>query len=117
LTGISFGIRNFEHLADCVKEINRVLKKGGRLIVIEMFRPEKKTIIHTIFDFYFSRMVPKLGNMISKSNYAYSYLFNSVNTFKSVSEYHSILKVSGFQIEYSKNNFLGIVNTVQAKKI
>jgi len=117
LTGISFGIRNFEHLENCVKEIHRVLKKGGRLMVIEMFKPVKKTIIHSLFDFYFSKMVPKLGNMFSKSNYAYNYLFSSVSTFKSVSEYHSILNVSGFEIEYSKNNFLGIVNTVLAKKI
>jgi demethylmenaquinone methyltransferase/2-methoxy-6-polyprenyl-1,4-benzoquinol methylase len=116
LAGISFGIRNFEHLEGCVKEIHRVLKKEGRLMVIEMFRPEKKTIIHGAFDFYFSKLVPKLGNKLSKSSYAYSYLFNSMNTFKLVSEYSSILKESGFKIEYSKNNFLSIVNTVQAIK-
>ncbi len=116
LAGISFGIRNFERLENCVREINRVLKKGGRLMVIEMFRPEKKTIIHGLFDFYFSKLVPKLGNKLSKSRYAYNYLFNSVNTFKSVGEYSTILKKSGFEIEYSKNNFLGIVNTMQSKK-
>ena len=117
LTGISFGIRNFERLDTCLKEIHRVLNKGGRLIVIEIFRPEKKTIIHNLFDFYFSRLVPMLGNKLSKSSYAYNYLFNSVNTFNSVSEYIALLQETGFEIEYSKNNFLGIVNSVQAKKI
>ncbi len=117
LAGISFGIRNFESLGNCLKEIGRVLKSEGRLIVIEMFKPEKKTILHGLFDFYFSRLVPKLGNKLSKSSYAYNYLFNSVNTFKSVSEYKTLLKESGFDIEYSKNNFLGIVNSVQAIKI
>jgi demethylmenaquinone methyltransferase/2-methoxy-6-polyprenyl-1,4-benzoquinol methylase len=117
IAGISFGIRNFEKLEICVKEIHRVLKKGGILLVIEMFRPEKKKIIHSIFDFYFSKLVPRIGNKLSKSTYAYNYLFNSVNTFKSVDEYCGILEASGYKIEYKKNNFLGIVNTVFAKKI
>jgi len=117
LAGISFGIRNFERLDTCLKEIKRVLKKDGRLLVIEMFRPERKTIIHTLFDFYFSRLVTELGNKLSKSKYAYNYLFNSVNTFKSAAEYKALLHKSGFEVEYSKNNFLGIVNSVQAKKI
>ncbi len=117
LVGISFGIRNFERLETCVKEIHRVLKKGGILMVIEMFRPEKKNIVHSIFDFYFSKLVPRLGNKLSKSTYAYNYLFNSVNTFKSVNEYCRILEEAGYEIDYKKNNFLGIVNTVLARKI
>ena len=117
LAGISFGIRNFEKLESCVKEIHRVLKKGGILLVIEMFRPEKKNIVHGIFDFYFSKLVPRLGNKLSRSTYAYNYLFNSVNTFKSANEYCGILKEAGYEIDYKKNNFLGIVNTVLAQKI
>jgi demethylmenaquinone methyltransferase/2-methoxy-6-polyprenyl-1,4-benzoquinol methylase len=114
LCGISFGIRNFERLESCLIEIKRVLKRGGRLLVIEMFRPENRKLIHTFFDFYFSRLVPRLGNRISKSSYAYNYLFNSVNTFESAVEYSSMLKEIGYKIEFRKNNFLGIVNTVIA---
>ncbi len=117
LIGIAFGIRNFEKLKSCHREIHRVLKKGGKLLVIEMFRPEKKKIAHRVFDFYFSKIVPKAGNIFSKSDYAYNYLFSSVDTFISVSSYCSLLKDTGFEIEYCKNNFLGIVNSVQAKKI
>jgi demethylmenaquinone methyltransferase/2-methoxy-6-polyprenyl-1,4-benzoquinol methylase len=117
LCGISFGIRNFENLENCLIEIRRVLKDSGRLLVIEMFRPEKRKLSHILFDIYFSKLVPRIGNRISKSSYAYNYLFNSVNTFKSAEEYSSILEKSGYRIEFRKNNFLGIVNTVIAGKM
>ncbi len=116
LCGISFGIRNFENLGNCLIEIKRVLKKGGRLLVIEMFRPEKRGIFNRMFDFYFSKLMPILGNKLSKSTYAYNYLLSSVNTFKSVKEYCSMLTEAGLETEYVKNNFLGMVNTVIAKK-
>ena len=117
ICGIAFGIRNFERLENCLSEINRVLKDGGKLMVIEMFRPERKKIINRMFNFYFSRFMPAAGNKIAKSNYAYQYLLSSVYTFKSVNEYTEMLKKSGFEISFVKNNFLGIVHTVISKKI
>ena len=114
--GIAFGIRNFEKLESCLTEINRVLKKDGVLIVIEMFRPERKKLINRLFNFYFSRLMPVIGNKIAKSNYAYQYLLSSVYTFLSADDYCSMLKRTGFETIYCKNNFLGMVNTVAAKK-
>ena len=115
--GIAFGIRNFEKLENCLIEINRVLKKGGMLLVIEMFRPERKKIINRLFNFYFSRLMPVIGNKIAKSNYAYQYLLDSVYSFLSVKEYCSLLRSTGYETTCFKNNFLGMVNTVAAKKI
>lgn len=117
LCGISFGIRNFENLDGSLIEINRVLKIGGRLLVIEMFRPENRSIFNRMFDYYFSRFMPKVGNRLSKSTYAYNYLLSSVNNFKSVREYCKLLRNTGFESVYIKNNFLGMVNTVIAGKI
>jgi len=117
ICGIAFGIRNFEKPEDCLIEINRVLKKGGLLLVIEMFRPERKKIINRLFNFYFSRLMPVIGNKIAKSNYAYQYLLSSVYSFLSVKEYCSMLRRNGYETIYRKNNFLGMVNTVTAKKI
>src|SRR5438552_381758 len=65
---------------------------------------------------YFRNIPPLLGKLISKNDYAYDYLFKSVDNFISVFEYSAILEEIGFKIEYSKNNFLGIVNTVIAVK-
>jgi demethylmenaquinone methyltransferase/2-methoxy-6-polyprenyl-1,4-benzoquinol methylase len=116
LTGIAFGIRNFGKLQNCINEIHRVLTDRGLLIVIEMFCPERKTIWHKIFNLYFTRLVPILGNLISRSKYAYCYLSYSVYDFLDINEYKRLLENSGFEIILVKNNFLNFVYTVLARK-
>jgi demethylmenaquinone methyltransferase/2-methoxy-6-polyprenyl-1,4-benzoquinol methylase len=117
LCGIGFGVRNFEHLNECVKEISRVLKKGGKFLTIEMFKPLKPNIANRSFRLYFEKVLPKLGNSLSKSQYAYNYLFESVDNFLTVKQYSEILEQNGLKILKSKNNFLGIVNTLFAEKL
>lgn len=117
LCGIAFGVRNFENLENCLKEIHRVLKRGGKFLTIEMFKPEKATLINRSFRLYFEKILPKLGNRLSKSNYAYNYLFESVDNFRTVNNYSELLKESGFEVKLLKNNFLGIVYSVFAEKL
>lgn len=117
LCGIGFWCRNFENLNECVKEIARVLKKGGKFLTIEMFKPLKPNIANESFRLYFEKVLPKLGNSIAKSEYAYSYLFESVDNFITPKQYADILEQNGFKILKSKNNFLGIVNSVFAEKL
>ena len=117
LVGISFGVRNFEKLENTIIEINRVLKNGGLFLTIEMFKNLKKSFFLRCFSFYFSKIVPKLGKILSKNQYAYSYLFQSVDSFLSIEEYSNLLMKNGFEITYIKNNFLGVVNTIIARKI
>ena len=109
LVTIGFGVRNFSNLEDSLKEINRVLKKDGSLVVLEMFKAGG--IKTSLFNFYFGKIMPVIGNKISKSN-AYSYLFNSVDNFYNVKEFEGICIRNGFKVEYSMDNFLGIVNTI-----
>lgn len=116
IVGISFGVRNFEYLSDALKEIFRVLKPGGKFLTIEMFKSTSKNIILRGFLFYFNKLVPLVGKMISGSDYAYDYLFKSVASFKTINEYRLLLKGSGFEIIKTKNNFLGIVYSVFASK-
>lgn len=117
LCGIGFGVRNFEHLSNCIKEISRVLKKGAKFLTIEMFKPSKPNIVNRSFRLYFEKVLPKLGNSLSKSEYAYNYLFESVDNFLTVKQYSDILEQKGLKILKTKNNFIGIVNTVFAEKL
>lgn len=117
LCGIGFGVRNFEHLENCIIEICRVLKPGGRFVTIEMFKPAKQGITNRSFKVYFEKVLPKIGNALSSSNFAYNYLFESVDNFITVNSYEILLQKNGFKVLRSKNNFLGIVNTVFAEKI
>jgi len=116
LCGIGFGVRNFQNLSGCIKEINRVLKRGAKFVTIEMFKPDKVTLANKSFKLYFEKVLPKIGNTLSKSDYAYNYLFESVDNFMTVSEYSQLLADRGFKIIKTKNNFLGFVNSVFAEK-
>lgn len=110
LVTIGFGIRNFEHIERSLNEIRRVLKPGGKLIILEMFKASG--IKTKVFNLYFGKVMPFFGNRISKSKYAYSYLFKSVDGFYSVKDFIDLCEKTGFKLEHSKNNFLGIVNTI-----
>ncbi|MEP7147006.1 MAG: ubiquinone/menaquinone biosynthesis methyltransferase, partial [bacterium] len=100
---IGFGIRNFEHLPDSLAEIRRVLKPEGLLVILEMFR--SGGLKSRLFNIYFGKVMPLIGNMLSKSKYAYSYLFESVDSFLSVKDFILICDDAGFRKEYSVNNF------------
>ncbi|MBK9334735.1 MAG: ubiquinone/menaquinone biosynthesis methyltransferase [Ignavibacteria bacterium] len=114
LVTIGFGVRNFENLNESLTEIHRVLKPGGYLIIIEMFKAEK--ISSRIFNFYFSKIMPFLGNKLSKSKTAYNYLSDSVQNFLTVQEFTGVCNKNGFTLEKSVNNFIGVVNSVYLRK-
>lgn len=116
LCGIGFGVRNFQNLKNCLLEINRVLKPGAKFLTMEMFKPEKQTLANRSFKLYFENVLPKIGNAVSKSDYAYDYLFQSVDSFISHKEYSSLLEDTGFKVIKTANNFLGIVYSVFAVK-
>lgn len=117
LCGIGFGVRNFEHLQECIMEISRVLKPGGKFVTIEMFKPLRANLANRSFRLYFEKVLPKIGNKMAKSEYAYSYLFESVDNFINIADYSAMLQKCGFRILKTKNNFLGIVNSVFAEKL
>jgi len=111
---IGFGIRNFEFMEKCLDEINRVLKPNGQLIIIEMFsNNDFKT---KMFNFYFGKVMPVVGNLISGSKDAYSYLHKSVANFYSVNDFVNITEKHRFNKVRVKNNFLGVVNTIYLEK-
>ncbi len=92
----SFGVRNFENLELGLKEMHRVLKPNGQLIIMEFSKPEG-IIIKPIFSFYFKYILPLIGKIISKDNSAYTYLPESVNAFPYGKKFTDILSNCGFK--------------------
>ena len=104
---VAFGVRNFEDLKIGLTEIKRVLKKGGVFGILEFSKPES-TLIEKSFSLYFHKILPFIGNLISKSNFAYSYLPESVSLFPPHFEFKEILKNTGFKKVGYKLFFSGI---------
>ena len=93
---VAFGVRNFEHLEKGLGEMFRVLKTGGKLVVLELSIP-KNRIVRSIFHFYFFRILPLVGRTLSKDDHAYNYLPDSVQSFPHGAEFRNILENCGFK--------------------
>lgn len=77
---ISFGIRNMEERDVVLAEFHRVLRPGGRLFIMEFSYPDNPAL-YRLYRFYFDYILPPVGNWLSRTDYAYSYLADSVNDF------------------------------------
>ena len=92
---ISFGIRNFDHREQCEREIARILKRSGMLVVLEFATP-RNYLWGKIYRFYFHNILPVLGRLVSKDSSAYSYLPASVDSFPQYEEFCKELENNGF---------------------
>jgi len=91
----AFGVRNFSDRMKSLKEMSRVLRNDGVVMILEFSKPEGK-IFAKIFEIYFFRILPFLGRLISGSSYAYRYLPESVYAFPSKEEFSGIMNEAGF---------------------
>jgi demethylmenaquinone methyltransferase/2-methoxy-6-polyprenyl-1,4-benzoquinol methylase len=92
---IGFGIRNVEDIAAVCAEMRRVLAPGGRFAILEFAIPATP-VVRTLYLWYFNRVLPFVGRMISRHDAAYGYLPASVGAFASPSEFMAILRRAGF---------------------
>src|SRR5690606_33063506 len=69
---VSFGVRNFENLEKGLADMYRVLKPGGKTVIIEFSKPEKFPMKQG-YNFYFNYILPQIGKLVSKDNGAYKY--------------------------------------------
>ena len=104
---VAFGVRNFENLLKGLKEINRVLRPGGKLVVLEFSQP-KNFPIKQLYWFYFNNILPLFGKMLSKDDSAYTYLPESVKAFPDGQNFLNVMNEAGFKSSTSKTLTFGI---------
>ncbi len=92
---VAYGVRNFAHLEIGLKEIHRVLKPTGKLVILEFSNPRNK-IVNTCFNFYFNQICPLIGRWITRDKSAYTYLPQSVKVFPDGEQFENILQSIGF---------------------
>lgn len=93
---VAFGVRNFENLEVGLKNMHRVVKSGGKVVILEFSMPEKFPM-KQLYRFYSKYILPKIGKTVSKDTAAYSYLPESVEAFPYNKEFLNILEVVGFR--------------------
>jgi len=113
---IGFGIRNVERTAAACDEIVRVLKPGGRLAILEFGIP-RAPAVRALYLWYFNRVLPRIGHLVSRHTAAYGYLPASVGAFASPDEFMTILRQSGFAHVQAIPLTFGIVYLYTARKL
>jgi demethylmenaquinone methyltransferase/2-methoxy-6-polyprenyl-1,4-benzoquinol methylase len=104
---VAFGVRNFENLEKGLKEMLRVLKPGGKLVVLEFSKP-KNWLFKAVYSLYMKVVAQGIGKMIAKNKDAYKYLNDSVQKFPEREQFIDILNASGYKNTYFKTLTLGI---------
>lgn len=108
----AFGVRNFEDPLKGLKEMNRVLIKGGVIMILEFSRPTKFPF-KAVYYFYFNKILPLFGKVFSKSRAAYNYLPESVMAFPEGDQFLELLASAGFA-ELTQERLTGGVATIYA---
>ncbi len=112
---VGFGVRNFENLKKGLSEFHRVLRDNGTVVILEFSKP-KHFPFRQLYLFYFFKILPFFGKLISKDSSAYTYLPESVVNFPDDKEFMSILSELGFSSVKQKRLTGGIATIYIGKK-
>jgi demethylmenaquinone methyltransferase / 2-methoxy-6-polyprenyl-1,4-benzoquinol methylase len=114
---VGFGVRNFEDTRRGMEEIHRVLKPGGRVLVLEFMCPQVPKVLEKTFSVWSRVVLPRIGKILSKHHSAYSYLPASVHGFLTRREFETLLREIGFRNVRSFNYSGGIcTSTIGGKQ-
>ena len=112
---VTFGVRNFENLDACLREIYRVLNKEGHLILLELSYPHKR-LWRALFNIYSKVVMPVVGRLISGDNSAYTYLPETMAAFPQGEVMREILLKNGFSQARFRRLTMGICTLYIAEK-
>ncbi len=112
---VGFGARNFEDLRRGLSEMHRVLRAGGRIVILEFSRPAVFPFRQMYF-LYFRRILPLIGRLVSGSRTAYTYLPDTVLAFPEGDAFLSILEDTGFRETRQERMTFGIASVYVGTK-
>jgi demethylmenaquinone methyltransferase / 2-methoxy-6-polyprenyl-1,4-benzoquinol methylase len=112
---VGFGVRNFQDLEQGLKNLFRILKPGGKIVILEFSYPTN-SIVKAGYNFYFSYVTPLIGKIFSKDPRAYSYLMESVKAFPNNENFVAVLNACGFTQTHFKNLSFGIAAIYEGRK-
>lgn len=115
VTAVAFGARNFGNLKRGLSEMRRVLKTGGRIVVLEFSRPARFPV-KQLYSFYFHRILPLVGRIISGDHAAYTYLPDSVSAFPDGEDFIEVMRSVNFRSVSSKTLTFGIATAYYGVK-
>ncbi|WP_423147281.1 bifunctional demethylmenaquinone methyltransferase/2-methoxy-6-polyprenyl-1,4-benzoquinol methylase UbiE [Rubrolithibacter danxiaensis] len=93
---VAFGVRNFENLEKGLEDMHRVLKSGGKVVILEFSKP-RVFPVKQLYNFYFHYITPGIGKLFSKDSSAYSYLPESVEAFPDGKKFTALMEKVGYK--------------------
>ncbi|CVK15796.1 demethylmenaquinone methyltransferase / 2-methoxy-6-polyprenyl-1,4-benzoquinol methylase [Apibacter mensalis] len=111
---VSFGVRNFENLEKGISEMGRVLKSGGKLLILEFSKPSG--FFAPFFMFYFKKILPNIGKIISGDSQAYTYLPNSVDAMPYGEDMKNLILKNGFKEANFRKLTFGVATVYEGIK-
>ena len=104
---VAFGLRNMTHKGKALEEMHRVLKRGGRLIVLEFSKVWKP--LEKLYDLYSFKLLPLMGRLVAKDEASYRYLAESIRMHPDQEELAQMMRAAGFERAEFFNLTAGVV--------